>query len=84
MLWNSEPKTVLDKVTGGEITTTFTPSGRRLRACLHRSGGAQIGEVTCGGSPHLLCTCDQIKREIIRTGGLPHLPGIPHLHVNRP
>ena len=33
----------------------------RLRACLHGSWGPQIGEVTCGGSPHLLCKRDQIK-----------------------
>ena len=33
----------------------------RLRACLHGGGGPQIGEVTCGGSLHLLCKRDQIK-----------------------
>ena len=32
-----------------------------LRDCLHVGGGPQIGEVTCGGSPHLSCTLDQIK-----------------------
>ena len=32
-----------------------------LRACLHGSGGLQIGEVTCGGSSHLSCKRDQIK-----------------------
>ena len=32
-----------------------------LRACLHRSGGPQVGEVTCGGTPHLPCKRDQIK-----------------------
>ena len=26
----------------------------------------------------------QLKWEIIWTGRLPHLPGVPHLHVNRP
>ena len=26
----------------------------------------------------------KIKYEIIGKGGLPHLPGVPHLHVNRP
>ena len=31
-----------------------------LRTCLHGSGGPQIGDVTCGGSPHLSCKCDQI------------------------
>ena len=30
-------------------------------ACLHGGGGPQIGEVTCGGSPYLSCTRDQIK-----------------------
>ena len=33
-----------------------------LRACLHGGGGPQIGEVTCGGSPHLSCQRDQINR----------------------
>ena len=33
-----------------------------LRVCLHGGGGAQIGEVTWGGSaPHLSCKRDQIK-----------------------
>ena len=32
-----------------------------FRACLHGGGGPQIGEVTCGGSPHLSCKRDQIK-----------------------
>ena len=32
-----------------------------LRACLHEDGGAQIGEVTCDGSPHLACKRGQIK-----------------------
>ena len=32
-----------------------------LRACLHEGGGPHIGEVTCGGSPHLSCKHDQIK-----------------------
>ena len=33
----------------------------RSRARLHGGGGPQMGEVTCGGSPHLLCKRDQIK-----------------------
>ena len=38
------------------------PSGfTSLRACLHGGGRSQIGEVTCGGSPHLSCERDQIK-----------------------
>ena len=32
-----------------------------LRACLHGGGGAQIGEVTCGGSLHRSCKRDEIK-----------------------
>ena len=32
-----------------------------LRACLHQSGGPLVGEVRCGGSPHLSCKRDQIK-----------------------
>ena len=27
----------------------------------HGGGGPRIGEVKCGGSPHLSCNCDQIK-----------------------
>ena len=34
----------------------------RLRACLHGGGGPQLGEVTCGRSPHLSCKRDQIRR----------------------
>ena len=51
--------------------------------------GPQIGEVACGGSFHLSCNRDKIKLKDY-TGGLPnlselpHLPGVPHLHVNRP
>ena len=30
-------------------------------ACLHGGEGPQIGEITCGGSPNLSCTRDQIK-----------------------
>ena len=32
-----------------------------LRACLHEGGGRQVGEVTCGGLPHLTCKRDHIK-----------------------
>ena len=39
------------------LSTTATS----LRACLHGGGGPPIGEVTCGGSPHLSCKRDQIK-----------------------
>ena len=52
--------------------------------------GPQIGEVTCRGSLLLSCKRDQIKmrdyedRRVTHQSGLPHLPGVPHLHVNRP
>ena len=35
--------------------------GSFRRACLRGGGGPQIGEVKCGGSPHLSCKRDQIK-----------------------
>ena len=34
---------------------------RNQRAVLHGGGGPQVGEVTCGRSPHLSCKRDQIK-----------------------
>ena len=34
---------------------------RPLRACLHEGGGPQVGEVTCGGLPHLTCKREHIK-----------------------
>ena len=61
-----------------------------FRACLHGGGGPQIGEVTCGGSPQLSCKRDHIKmrhyvdRRVTHQSGLPHLPGVSHLYVNRP
>ena len=36
-------------------------SSARLRARLHEGGGPQVGEVTCGGLPHLTCKRDHIK-----------------------
>ena len=32
-----------------------------MRPSLHGGGVLQVGEVTCGGSPHLSCKHDQIK-----------------------
>ena len=55
-----------------------------VRTCLHGGGGPQIGEVTCGGSPHLSCKRDQIKmrdyvdRRVTHQSGLPHLPEVPN------
>ena len=44
-----------------ERDTFSVKNAIQLRACLHGGGGPQIGEVTCGGSPHLPCKRDQIK-----------------------
>ena len=57
----------------------------QIKACLHGGGGPQIGEVTGSGSPHLSRKhAVKLKTKFIRTGGLPQLPGVPHLNVNRP
>ena len=32
-----------------------------FRACLHEGGVPEVGEVTCGGLPHLTCKRDHIK-----------------------
>ena len=73
-----------------QIMNVFKYAQLTLRACLHGGGGPQIGEVTCGGSPHLSSKRNQIKmrdyvnRRVTHQSGLPHLSGVPHLHVNRP
>ena len=52
--------------------------------------GPQIGEVTCGGSPHLSCKRDQIKmrdymdRRVTPPERVTSSTWGPHLHVNRP
>ena len=72
------------------INETDTARSNNIRACLHGGGGPQIGEVTCGGSPHLSCKHDEIKmrdymdKRVTHQSGLPHLPGVSHLRVNRP
>ena len=33
----------------------------QLRVCLHEGGGPKVGEVTCGGLPHLTCKRDHVK-----------------------
>ena len=68
----------------------FRVEQNKLRACLHGGGGPQIGEVTSDWSPQLSCKRDQIKtrdyvdRRVTHQSVLPHLLGVPHLHVNRP
>ena len=39
----------------------FVPAQELFRACLHEGGGPQVGEVICGGLPHLTCKRDHIK-----------------------
>ena len=73
-----------------EFSAHFTPGQllaclrQRFRACLHGGGGPQIDEVTYGGHPTYHVNAIKLNWEIVWTGGLPHLPGVPHLHVNRP
>ena len=50
-----------------------------FKACLHGGGGPQIGEVTCGRSPHLSRKRNQIKNEILRGQ-----PGYPPKGVTSP
>ena len=60
------------------IARLINPMIARLRACLHGGGGPQVGEVTCGGSPHLSCKRDQIKmRDYYGQSGYPTNLGSP-------
>ena len=60
------------------IARLINPMITRLRACLHGGGGPQVGEVTCGGSPHLSCKRDQIKmRDYYGQSGYPTNLGSP-------
>ena len=43
------------------VFSVVTQSSSPPRACLHEGGGPQVGEVTCGGLPHLSCKRDHIK-----------------------
>ena len=54
-----------------------------FRACLHEGGGPQIGEVTCGGSPHLSCKRNQIKMRDFMDRRVTSPDWGPQLHVNR-
>ena len=60
-LFQSEAKCDINEFYSHANLTHFHKKGFALRACLHGDGGPQVGEVTCGGSPHLSCKCDQIK-----------------------
>ena len=50
-----------------------------FRVCLYGGGGPHIGEVKCGGSPHLSCKRDQIKMRDYNVwrGRLLHQSGLP-------
>ena len=54
-----------------------------FRACLHEGGGPQVGEVTCGGLPHLTCKRDHIKMRDDMDRRMTPPTWDPHLHVNR-
>ena len=67
-----------------------SPLGQLYSGAQNLGGGPQVGEVTHAGHPAYHVNVIKLKREIICTGGFPHLiglrhlPGVPHLHVNRP
>ena len=57
--WLSDlKKTYFDHNNQGDFSFSML---QIVRACLHEGGGPQIGEVTCGGLPHLKCKDDHIK-----------------------
>ena len=86
--WNPESNTVM----GRRFCSQKTEEWSKLRACLNGGGGLQIGEVIRSRSLHLSCKRDQIKmrdymdRQLTppKLVTLPTVPGVPHLHVNRP
>ena len=45
----------------GTLIKPYETHNKPFRVCLHEGGGPQVGEVTCGGLPHLSCKCDQIN-----------------------
>ena len=56
----------------GRIIYLLIIQWNSFRACLHGGGGGpQVGEVTCGRSPHLSWKRDQIKMRDYMAGGLP-------------
>ena len=81
----SAMKTLPPPLAGIRYQNSISTAGWKLRACLHRGGGPQIGEVTCGGSPHLSCKLDQIKmRDYMDRRVTSPTTGVSYLHVNRP
>ena len=72
------------------MNETDTARSNKIRVSLHGGGGPQIGKVTCARSPHLSCKHNEIKmrdymdKRVTHQSGLPHLPGVSHLRVNRP
>ena len=63
MLWQSRQSLFGCDIIWYALATSFCyfKTSQFFRACLHEGGGPQVGEVTCGGSPHLLCKRDHIK-----------------------
>ena len=60
-LFNSFCSNVARQKTCNLLHVFCCPFFRTFNACLQGGGGPQIGEATCGGSPHLSCKRDQIK-----------------------
>ena len=56
----------------------------QVRACLQEGGGTQVGEVICGGLPHLTCKRDHIKMRDYLERWVTSPTWGSHLHVNRP
>ena len=58
---------------------------RRFKTCMfHFWAFCHECNPAYAGHPTYHVNVIKIKYKIIWTGGLPHLPGVPHLHVNRP
>ena len=48
-------------ITNMAAVTSSANQYEQEEACLQEGGGPQVGEVRCGGSPHLTCKRDHIK-----------------------
>ena len=60
-LWRHLSILQMSPVVGSVERWLYSEAYTSLMACLHGGGGPQIGEITCGGLPHLSCKRDQIK-----------------------
>ena len=64
--------------------------GKAVLGPVYMEGGPQVGEVTCGGSPHPSLKRNQIElrdymdRRVTPPKRVTSPTWVPHLHVNRP